>query len=69
VRVSLLRTRLRHETFAACGRDEDDLRTHVKILGLTTVSAALDLCVRFFPNEPLPPRSRAMLEDLFNEHE
>jgi hypothetical protein len=55
------------KAFAARGRDEDDLRTLAKILDLTTVSAALDLCGRFFPTEPLPPRSRAMLEDLFNE--
>lgn len=55
------------KAFAARGRDEDDLRTLAKILNLGTLSAALDLCERFFPTEPLPPRSRAMLEDLFTE--
>jgi hypothetical protein len=57
------------KAFAGRGRDEDDLRTLAKILDVATVSAALDLCKRFFPAEPLPPRSRAMLEDLFTERE
>jgi hypothetical protein len=29
------------------------------------MKVALELCERFFPAEPLPNRSRAMLEDLF----
>jgi hypothetical protein len=53
------------KAFAARGRDEDDLRALAKIVGVTSVDYALTLCDRFFPSEPLPPRSLAMLEDLF----
>lgn len=53
------------KAFAARSRDEDDLRTLAKITGVATLDGALDLCERFFPGEPVPPRSRAMLEDLF----
>ncbi|MBU2670187.1 nucleotidyltransferase [Actinoplanes bogorensis] len=53
------------KAFAARGRDEDDLRALASIIGITTLEAALDICVQFFPDEELPPRSRAMLEDLF----
>ncbi|WP_432978597.1 hypothetical protein [Dactylosporangium sp. CA-233914] len=52
------------KAFAARSRDEDDLRTLADIIGISTIDAALELCERFFPAEPLPPRSRAMLEDL-----
>jgi hypothetical protein len=53
------------KAFAARSRDEDDLRALAEIIGVTTVDAALILCARFFPDESLPTRSRAMLEDLF----
>jgi hypothetical protein len=53
------------KAFAARTRDEDDLRTLAEIIGIATIAAAIALCERFFPGEPLPPRSRAMLEDLF----
>lgn len=53
------------KAFAARGRDEDDLRALASIIGITTLEAALDVCAQFFPDEELPPRSRAMLEDLF----
>jgi hypothetical protein len=52
------------KAFAARSRDEDDLRALTKIIGVTTMGAALALCERFFPDEQLPPRSMAMLEDL-----
>jgi len=54
------------KAFAARGRDEDDLRALAKIVGVTSVNSALAVCERFFPSEPLPPRSLAMLEDLFS---
>jgi hypothetical protein len=47
-------------------RDEEDLLKLADLVGITTVDQALRLCERFFPTEPLPPRSAAMLEDLFN---
>jgi predicted nucleotidyltransferase len=53
------------KAYAARSRDEDDLRTLANLIGITTIDAALELCERFFPGEDLPPRSRAMLEDLF----
>jgi hypothetical protein len=53
------------KAFAARSRDEEDLRTLSMIVGVTTIDAALALCQRFFPDEQLPPRSMAMLEDLF----
>jgi predicted nucleotidyltransferase len=54
------------KAFAARGRDEDDLRALAKIVGVSSVDSALAVCERFFPSEPLPPRSLAMLEDLFS---
>ena len=54
------------KAFAARSRDEDDLRTLAKIIGVTTLDFAMELCALFFPEEELPPRSRAMLEDLFD---
>jgi predicted nucleotidyltransferase len=53
------------KAFAARSRDEEDLRKLAELVGITTVNQALRLCERFFPAEPLPPRSTAMLEDLF----
>jgi hypothetical protein len=53
------------KAFASRGRDEDDLRALAEILGISTVEAALELCSRFFPDEEIPSRSKAMLEDLF----
>ena len=54
------------KAFAARSRDEDDLRALAAITGISTIQAALELCAQFFPDEELPPRSRAMLEDLFD---
>jgi predicted nucleotidyltransferase len=54
------------KAFAARSRDEDDLRRLADIIDVSTVPAALALCERFFPGEPLSTRSRAMLEDLFD---
>ena len=53
------------KAYAARSRDEDDLRTLAGIIGLSALEPALALCEQFFPDEPLPSRSRAMLEDLF----
>ena len=54
------------KAFAARGRDEDDLRALASIIGISTLEAALAICIQFFPDEELPPRSQAMLEDLFS---
>jgi len=55
------------KAFAARSRDEEDLRALAGIIGIATTDAALELCERFFPAEPLSLRSRAMLEDLFGQ--
>jgi aryl-alcohol dehydrogenase-like predicted oxidoreductase len=54
------------KAFAARSRDEDDLRALAAIIGISTIQAALEICGRFFPDEELPSRSRAMLEDIFD---
>lgn len=54
------------KAFAARSRDEDDLRKLGELTGVSSVDAALELCRRFFPDETLPPRARAMIEDLFD---
>jgi predicted nucleotidyltransferase len=53
------------KAFASRGRDEDDLRALAEIIGISTVETALEICSRFFPDEKIPARSKAMLEDLF----
>ncbi len=54
------------KAFAARSRDEEDLRALAEIIGISSVREALEICERFFfSSEPLPPRSQAMLEDLF----
>jgi hypothetical protein len=53
------------KAFAARTRDEEDLRALAEIISVATIDAAVDICERFFPGEPLPARSHAMLEDLF----
>src|SRR3954466_2746369 len=53
------------KVFASRGRDDDDLRALAQIIGVSIVEAALELCGKFFPDEEIPARSRAMLKDLF----
>src|SRR4051812_49402550 len=53
------------DAFAARVRDEEDLQALARIIGVSRLDAALEICASFFPDEPLPARSRAMLEDLF----
>jgi hypothetical protein len=53
------------KAFASRGLDEDDLRALAEITGISTVETALEICSRFFPDEAIPARSKAVLEDLF----
>ena len=48
-------------------RVEVALRPNPRVVAdqTSTVEAALELCSRFFPDEEIPARSKAMLEDLF----
>jgi predicted nucleotidyltransferase len=53
------------KVLAARRRDVDDIRFLVDRLGLTGVDAVLSLCAEVFPEEPVPPRARLVLEDAF----
>jgi predicted nucleotidyltransferase len=55
------------KAFAARSRDEEDLRRLADIIGIRSAADAFDVCIRFFPSEPLPQRSKGVLEDLFLE--
>ena len=50
---------------AARTRDIDDLRLLAGIAGVESADAALQICTDFYPDEPLPPRSAAVLRELF----
>jgi Nucleotidyltransferase of unknown function (DUF6036) len=53
------------KAFAARTRDIDDLRLLADILGVESADAALQICADFYPDEPVPPRSAAVLRELF----
>ena len=48
-------------------RDADDITYLVKHLGLTSTADVLAVCTAVFPDEPVPDRSRLILDDLFDE--
>jgi hypothetical protein len=59
-----------HELFAmkaraARTRDIDDLRLLADIIGLNSAEEALRICAEFYPDDPLSPRSTAVLVELF----
>ena len=53
------------KAFAARTRDIDDLRLLAGIIGVGSADEALQICVDFYPDEPLPQRSVAVLRELF----
>lgn len=53
------------KALAARQRDIDDLRLLADILGLESADEALRICASFYPDEPVPDRSRMILEDIF----
>jgi hypothetical protein len=53
------------KALAARTRDIDDLRLLADILGVETPDQALQICERFYPDEPVPQRSAAVLQELF----
>ena len=53
------------KALAARTRDIDDLRLLAGILGVTSAREALQICTGFYPDEPLSPRSTAVLQELF----
>ncbi|HEX2824630.1 MAG TPA: hypothetical protein VHO07_31390 [Streptosporangiaceae bacterium] len=49
---------------AARTRDIDDLRLLAGIAGVESADAALQICANFHPDEPVSPRSAAVLREL-----
>jgi predicted nucleotidyltransferase len=55
------------KVLAARRRDIDDIRFLVAWMRLTTVGAVLAVCAEVFPEEPVPPRARLVLEDALGD--
>lgn len=53
------------KAFAARTRDIDDLRLLAGIIGVGSADEALQICADFFPDEPVPQRSTAVLREVF----
>jgi hypothetical protein len=53
------------KSLAARTRDIDDLRLLADIVGVESSEAALQICADFYPDEPVSPRSVAVLRELF----
>jgi predicted nucleotidyltransferase len=53
------------KALAARTRDIDDLRLLAGMIGIETAEDALGICATFFPDEPVPPRTAAVLRELF----
>jgi hypothetical protein len=53
------------KAFAARTRDIDDLRVLADIIGVESADEALQICADFYPDEPVPERSAAVLQELF----
>lgn len=53
------------KAFAARSRDIDDLRLLADIIGVESAGQALRICEDFYPEEPVSPRTAAVLQDLF----
>src|SRR5579863_10606158 len=54
------------KALAARTRDIDDLRLLADIIGVESAATALQICADFFPDEAVPPRSAAVLRELFD---
>ena len=53
------------KALAARTRDIDDLRLLADIVGVESPDPALQICANFYPDEPVCPRSAAVLRELF----
>jgi hypothetical protein len=53
------------KALAARTRDVDDLRVLADIIGVESADEAVQICVEFYPDEPVPQRSVAVLRELF----
>jgi len=54
------------KALAARTRDIDDLRLLAGLIGVETSDQALQICADFYPDEPISPRSAAVLRELFD---
>ena len=53
------------KALAARTRDVDDIRLLAEMIGVNSADTALRICAEFFPDEAVPPRSAAILQELF----
>jgi len=53
------------KALAARTRDIDDLRLLADIVGVESADEAQQICTEFYPDEPVPQRSAAVLQELF----
>jgi hypothetical protein len=53
------------KALAARTRDIDDLRLLADTIGVDSAETAMQIYSEFFPDEDLPPRSVAILQELF----
>jgi len=53
------------KALAARTRDIDDLRLLADTIGVDSAETAMQICAEFFPDENLPPRAAAILQELF----
>ena len=53
------------KALAARTRDIDDLRVLADIIGVESAGEALQIYAEFYPDEPVPQRSVAVLRELF----
>jgi len=53
------------KALAARTRDIDDLRLLAEMIGVDSAATAVQICAEFFPEEDIPPRSAAVLQELF----
>jgi predicted nucleotidyltransferase len=54
------------KALAARTRDIDDLRLLAGIIGVETAETAIRICADFYPDESIPPRTDAVLRELFS---
>ena len=54
------------KALAARTRDIDDLRLLADIIGVDSAETALRICGEFFPDEEVPARAAAVLQELFS---
>jgi len=53
------------KALAARTRDIDDLRLPAEMIGVDSAATAVRICAESFPEEGIPPRSAAVLQELF----